>query len=217
MARTDLGVPFADRREAGRRLAAELADVAGTARLAVLGIPRGGVPVAFEIARALAAPLDVLIVRKLGLPEQPELAMGAIASGGVRILNPEVTRHVSAEVLESVAAAEAAELERRERAYRGGRPALDLAGRPLVLVDDGLATGASMKAAIAALRRRSVTSITVAVPVAPASTATEVEGMVDRLTCLVRSDVFFGVGQWYQDFSPTSDEEVRSLLAEAAR
>lgn len=216
MPSSELETPFADRREAGRLLALELEAMAGQPRLAVLGIPRGGVPVAFEIARALGAPLDVLIVRKLGLPEQPELAMGAIASGGARVLNPDVTRYASPEVVEAVTAVERAELERREQAYRGGGPGVHLAGRPVVLVDDGLATGASMKVAIAALRERAPDSITVAVPVAPTSTAAEVEAMVERFTCLVRSDVFFGVGQWYRDFSPTSDDEVRALLAEAA-
>ena len=208
---------FRDRRDAGAQLGHAIAALgAGPGRL-VLAIPRGGVPVGYEVALALAAPLDVVIVRKLGHPEQPELAMGAIASGGVRVLNPAALVGVSRQELEEVAAREAAELDRRERSYREGRPAVDPRGRPIVLVDDGLATGSSMRAAIAALRQRGAGSILAAAPVAPTSTASEMRRLADRFVCLIEAEIFLAVGEWYEDFSATSDDEVRSLLASAAR
>ncbi len=205
---------FSDRRDAGRRLGARLRSMHLTGDLLVAGLPRGGVPVAYEIARALAAPLDVLVVRKVGLPGQSELAMGAIASGGVRILNRPViaAARVPMHVFDEVAAREQAELVRREQRYRGGRPEIDPAGRHVVLVDDGLATGSSMMVAIEALRRRGAGEITVAVPVGPPDTCQEVAALADRTVCLVQPADFRAVGQWYIDFSPTTDEEVESLL-----
>jgi putative phosphoribosyl transferase len=211
-----LPLRFSDRREAGRYLGRALAELAEHDRLLVLAIPRGGVPVGYEVATALGAPLDVITVRKLGHPEQPELAMGAIASGGVRVLNPDVTLGVSQLAIERVTERERRELERRERAYRGDRPPEDPAGRVVVLVDDGLATGASMRAAIAALRQRGPARIIAAVPVAPPSAATQMRLLADRFVCLILSEIFLGVGEWYEDFSPTTDDEVRDLLAEAA-
>jgi predicted phosphoribosyltransferase len=208
---------FADRREAGRYLARALADLREHDSLLVLGIPRGGVPVAYEVAVALRAPLDVIVVRKLGHPEQPELALGAIASGGVLVLNPEVADGVPQRLIEDMAAAEKRELERREKAYRGGRPGEDPAGKVVLLVDDGLATGASMRAAIRALRQRAPARIVVAVPVSPTSTASEIGAMVDRFVCLIEADFFLAVGEWFEDFSATAEEEVQELLIDAAR
>ncbi len=210
---------FRDRFDAGRRLATALAAYAGRDDVTVLALPRGGVPVAFEVARALHAPLDVFIVRKLGAPAQPELAMGAVASGGVRVLNDEVVRYlgVDGEWIERVAAAEQCEIERREHLYRAGRAAPAVAGRVVILVDDGLATGSTMKAAARALRRQQPARIVAAAPVASASTCTEMCSEVDEVVCLLTPEAFFSVGQWYDDFEQTSDEEVRDLLARAAR
>jgi predicted phosphoribosyltransferase len=179
-----------------------------------MAIPRGGVPVAYEVAKALAVPLDVIVVRKLGLPGQPELAMGAIASGGVRVLNEDVVRalRIPERTIDSVAALETAGLERRERSYRGERPAEDPTGRTVILVDDGLATGSSMQAAIAALRARGAASIVVAVPVGPPSTCLEISRLADELVCLKHPAFFAAVGEWYADFNPTTDDEVRQLL-----
>ena len=205
-----------DRRLAGRLLGAALAALGERQPLLVLGIPRGGVPVAYEVALALKAPLDVMVVRKLGYPGQPELALGAISSGGVLVLNPEVAAGVPQRVIEQIAGREQRELERREREYRGGRPAEDPAGRVVVVVDDGLATGASMRAAITALRQRRPARIIAAVPVSPVSTADEIRAQVDRFVCLVEAELFMAVGEWYVDFSATSDEEVKDLLATAA-
>jgi predicted phosphoribosyltransferase len=215
----DMAKPFRNRRDAGRQLAAHLLDYQGRDDLVVLGLPRGGIPVAFEVAQALHAPLDVLVVRKLGLPGHEELAMGAIASGGVRVLNPDVvdSLRVPRRVVDAVAASEQAELERRERFYRSGRPGFDPAGRTVILVDDGLATGATMRAAITALRDRHPIEIIVAVPVAPASTCQEIARLADRVVCLQQPNLFGAVGQWYEDFRPTTDAEVRRLLDEAAR
>lgn len=212
------GVPrrFGDRREAGRYLGRALVEQVKDDELLVLAIPRGGVPVGYEVAIALGAPLDVIIVRKLGHPEQPELAMGAIASGGVRVFNRDVTIGIPRWAIEQVTARERKELERRERAYRGDRPPEDPAGRVVVLVDDGVATGASMRAAIAALRQRRPARIIAAVPVASPSAAAEMRLLADQFVCLIVSEIFFGVGEWYEDFSPTSDDEVRDLLAEAS-
>ena len=212
-------VRFPDRREAGRRLAARLAGLAGRHDLLVLGLPRGGIPVAYEVARALGAPLDAFVVRKLGIPGHEELAMGAIASGGIRVLEAEsIARHgVRRDELEAVTVAERRELERRERAYRGGRVPPNVWRRTVVLVDDGLATGATMHAAVAALRQREPARIVVAVPVAAPDACASMRRDADDCLALLTPEPFLGVGAWYADFSPTSDEEVRALLAEAAR
>jgi len=209
---------FANREEAGQLLAEKLLDYAGREDVIVLGLPRGGVPVAFEVAQRLRVPLDVFIVRKLGVPGFEELAVGAIASGGVRVLNKDVARalpNVDA-VIESVTARETAELERREQTYRDGRPAPELRGRTVILVDDGLATGATMRAAVAALRQRDVARIVVAAPVGAPETCREFEHEVDEIVCAIAPDYFQAVGQYYEDFSQTSDEEVRELLTRAA-
>src|SRR5262245_4487965 len=180
----------------------------------VLALPRGGVPVAYEVARALDAPLDVFLVRKLGLPGHPELAMGAIASGGVRVLNEDVVGWygLSASLLDDVAAREQVELERRERAYRGARPPIELSGRVAILVDDGLATGASMKAAVQAARARGPAEVVVAVPVGAFDVCKALAKIADRVVCVRTPSPFSAVGLWYRDFSQTSDEEVRKLL-----
>jgi putative phosphoribosyl transferase len=195
-------------------LAAELSEYAGRDDVIVLGLPRGGVPVAAEVARALGAPLDVFLVRKLGLPGQEELAMGAIASGGARVLNEEVVNAlgVPERVLEQVTERERAELERRERAFRGDRPPADVRGRVVIVVDDGLATGSTMRAAIAALRTQEPARIVVAVPAAPPQTCEELRPEVDDLVVLLAPHPFHAVGLWYEDFTPTSDEEVRAIL-----
>jgi len=184
----------------------------------VLGLPRGGVPVAYEVAKSLRAPLDVFIVRKLGVPGFEELAAGAIASGGVRVLNEDVLRALpnADEIIESVTAKETAELERREKSYRADRPAPELRDRVVILVDDGLATGATMRAAVKALRQRGVAKIVVAVPVGPPDTCREFEDEADETICASAPEFFQAVGQYYEDFSQTSDEEVRDLLARAA-
>jgi putative phosphoribosyl transferase len=184
----------------------------------VLALPRGGVPVGFEVAKALHAPLDVFIVRKLGVPGQEELAMGATATGKIRVLNEEVIRGLGIpdETVEAVAAVEERELERRERLYRGDRPAADVKDKPVILIDDGLATGSTMRAAIVALKRRHPARIVVAVPVA-AATCDELRSEVDELVCAVTPEPFFSVGQWYENFSQTSDEEVQDLLKRATR
>jgi predicted phosphoribosyltransferase len=209
---------FRDRTEAGRRLAAELAAYAGRPDVLVLALPRGGVPVAFEVARALHAPLDVFLVRKLGVPGHEELAMGAIATGGVRVMNSDVVRalHIPEEAIEAVAAEEQQELERRERLYRDDRPAPEVHGRTVILVDDGLATGSSMRAAVAALRYLRPARIVVAVPVAAPDTCTELQAEVDDVVCVRTPEPFYGVGLWYDDFSQTTDAEVHALLERAA-
>jgi putative phosphoribosyl transferase len=211
--------PFRDRREAGRLLAEELAGHSGRDDVIVLALPRGGVPVAYEVARALGAPLDVFLVRKLGVPGHEELALGAIASGGVRLLNENVVRglRIPPEVIDRVEAAERAELERREREYRGDRPAPDVRGRTVILIDDGLATGASMRAAVAALRQGRPARIVVAVPIAAASTCEDLRDEVDQVVCARTPEPFLAVGLWYEDFSQTTDDEVRDLLRRAAR
>jgi putative phosphoribosyl transferase len=208
---------YRDRRDAGRQLAERLLDYRGRPDVLVLALPRGGVPVGFEVARALEAPLDVLVVRKLGLPGNEELAMGAIASGGVRVLNPDAIEQlrIPEAVIERAAAQEQLELERREELFRGGRAGIDPAGCTVILVDDGLATGATMKAAIQALRQRHPAEIVVAVPVAPAQTCREMADLADRAVCLLQPTMFGGVGEWYLDFRQTSDGEVRSLLEPA--
>lgn len=210
---------FSNRAEAGRRLAEGLEKFAGRDDVIVLGLPRGGVPVAFEVARALGVHLDVFIVRKLGVPGFEELAVGAIASGGVRVLNEDVVRALpnAGEIIDAVTTKETAELERREENYRDGRPAPDLRDRVIILVDDGLATGATMRAAIRALRQRGVARIVVAVPVGPPETCREVEEEADELVCAMTPESFHAVGQYYEDFSQTSDDEVRELVARAAQ
>lgn len=212
MPRVKFSPPFRDREEAGRRLGAELPAID---RPIVLGLPRGGVPVAAAVAREICAPLDVFVVRKLGVPVQPELAMGAVASGGVRVVNDDVLREagVSAAVLEEVTRRERAAVESRERLYRGGRPAPTLAARDVVLVDDGLATGATMRAAVAAVQAREPRRVVVAVPVAPAGT---VAGFVRdglEVACVQMPDDFVSVGSWYRDFGQVTDEEVIRLIS----
>jgi predicted phosphoribosyltransferase len=210
---------FANRTEAGRLLAEKLVNYAGCADVIVLGLPRGGVPVAFEVAQRLAAPLDVFIVRKLGVPGFEELAAGAIASGGVRVLNEDVMRAIphADEAIEAVTTRETAELERREHEYRDGRPAPDLRDRIIILVDDGLATGATMRAAVKALQQTGAAKIVVAVPVGPPDTCREIEQEADETICLSTPAFFQAVGQYYEDFSQTSDEDVRELLNQAAQ
>jgi len=209
---------FRDRHEAGRLLAERLAAYTDRSDVVILALPRGGVPVAFEIAAVLHVPLDVMVVRKLGVPGHEELAMGAIASGGVQVVNQEVVRHLglSQAVLESVAATEYQELTRRERAYRGSHGAAIVEGRTVILVDDGLATGSTMRAAVAALRRRGPTRIVIAVPTAAPETCEELKTEVDEIVCATTPTPFYGVGQWYDDFSQTTDDEVRDLLEQAA-
>lgn len=209
---------FADRRDAGRQLAAALADQAARPDAIVLGLPRGGVPVAFEVAQALRLPLDIFLVRKLGVPGHEEYAMGAIASGGVRVLHDDVVRALRLPVaaIAEVAAREQRELERREAAYREGRPAPVLAGRTVLLVDDGLATGASMEAALEAVRQQAPAHVVVAVPVGPADTCRRLRALADDLVCVATPEPFDAVGYWYRAFPQTSDDEVRELLAAAA-
>jgi putative phosphoribosyl transferase len=210
---------FRDRRDAGRRLATNLATYARRPDVIVLALPRGGVPVAFDVAQALAAPLDVFLVRKLGMPGHEEFAIGAIASGGVTVLNEDTLREygVSREQVADVVEAEQRELERREHRYRGDRAFPDLAGRTVILIDDGLATGSTMRAAVAALRQERPARVIVAVPTAPAETCEELRTIVDEMVCLITPDPFYAVGLWYEDFSQTTDEEVRELLESAAR
>jgi putative phosphoribosyl transferase len=210
---------FSNRTEAGRLLAEKLVKYAGRTDVIVLGLPRGGVPVAYEVAKRLRVPLDVFIVRKLGVPGFEELAVGAIASGGVRVLNEDVMRALpnADETIESVTARETAELERREQSYRDGRPAPELRDRIVILVDDGLATGATMRAALKALRQRDAAKIVVAVPVGPPDTCREFEDQADEVICASEPEFFQAVGQYYEDFSQISDDEVRELLARAAQ
>jgi predicted phosphoribosyltransferase len=211
--------PFRDRSEAGQLLAQELSAYAGREDVIVLALPRGGVPVAFEVARAIHAPLDVFVVRKLGVPGHEELAMGAIASGGTLVTEPNVIEDLAIppDVVAEVAAREEQERLRREREYRGDRPEADVRGRTLILVDDGLATGSTMRAAVAALRKLQPARIVVAVPVAAASACAELAPEVDDIVCTRTPEPFYSVGQWYGEFSQTTDEEVRELLARAER
>jgi putative phosphoribosyl transferase len=209
---------YRDRSEAGKRLASRLADYADRPDVLVLALPRGGVPVAFEVAQALHAPLDIFLVRKLGVPGHEELAMGAIATGGVRVINEDAVNYlrIPGEVIDAVAASELLELERRERAYRGTRPAPNVKGKTVILVDDGLATGSTMRAAAAALREQQPARIVVAVPVSAVQTCDEYRMGVDEIVCAVTPEPFHAVGLWYEDFSQTTDEEVRELLARSA-
>src|ERR687895_1965690 len=208
---------FRDRRDAGRQLAEELKAYTNRPEVLVLALPRGGMRVVFEVAQALHAPLDIFLVRKLGVPGHEELAMGAIASGGVRVLNEEVvhTLGIHEQTIEWVAAAEQHTLEERERAYRGERPRPVVRGRTVLLVDDGLATGATMRAAVVALRQQEPKRIMVAVPVAAVDTCEEFRTEVNEIVCAVTPEQFVAVGLWYQDFLQTTDEEVRELLERA--
>ena len=208
-------LPFADRRAAGIELASQLAHYRGRDDLVVLGLPRGGVPVAFEVAAALDAPLDVFVVRKLGMPGHAEYAIGAIASGGVRVLNEEAIRAggIPSQAIEAIAERELAELQRREREYRRDRPPVALRGRTVILVDDGLATGSSMRAAVAAVRLLGPAGIVVAVPVGAPETCRALAAVADDLICARTPASFSAVGPCYRDFSQTTDEEVRTLLS----
>jgi len=210
---------FPNRAEAGRQLAEKVEQYAGRDDVIVLGLPRGGVPVAYEVAKRLRAPLDVFIVRKLGVPGFEELAAGAIASGGVRVLNQEVVRVIpyAEEVIEAVTARETAELQRREQIYREGRPAPELRDKIVILVDDGLATGATMRAAVKALRQRGAAKIVVTVPVGPPDTCEEIAQEADEAICISTPPFFQAVGQYYENFSQISDDHVRELLTRAAQ
>lgn len=210
---------FKDRHDAGKRLANEVVHYAGRSDVSIFALPRGGVPVAYEVAIRLHAPLDVFTVRKLGLPGQEELAIGAIASGGVRVLNNDIIRmlHIPDEVINIVARRELEELQRREQSYRGDRPAPQVKDRIIILVDDGLATGASMRAAVSGLRAQQPARIVVAVPTAAPEVCEAFRHEVDEIVCAMTPDPFFGVGRWYEEFRQTSDEEVRFLLEEANR
>ncbi len=209
---------FQDRSDAGVQLAAQLASYAGNPKVLVLGLPRGGLPVAYEVARALHAPLDVFVVRKLGVPGHRELAMGAIASSGVRALNPEVidSLQISGPIIDAVAAHEQKELERQERVYRGDTPFPRLAGRTVIVVDDGLATGSTMRAAVRAIRVSEPARIVVAAPVAAAETCRSLRTEADEVVCVNVPEDFHAVSLWYDEFSQTTDEEVRRLLEAAA-
>jgi putative phosphoribosyl transferase len=207
---------FQDRFEAGRILASRLSQFAQRNDVIVLGLPRGGIPVAFEVAKALNSPLDVFVVRKLGVPGREELAMGAIASG-IRVVNRAVVDAlgIKNDEIEEAATEQRAELERREREYRNGRPMLDVHNRTVILIDDGLATGSSMRVAAMALRKREPARIVIAVPVAAPSTCEELESEADQVVCAITPEPFLAVGQWYRDFRQTSDDEVHKLLDRA--
>lgn len=209
---------FRDRREAGQVLAAQLQAYANRPDVVVLALPRGGVPVGYEVAQALRAPLDIFLVRKLGVPGHEELAMGALAAGGVRVLNDDVVRYlrISDATIDAVAEGEQRELERRERTYRDGRPPLDVRGRTVILVDDGLATGSTMRAATLALRPQRPAAIVVAVPVAAETTCAQFRNEVDDVVCVSTPEPFRAVGLWYVDFTQTTDGEVHDLLARAS-
>jgi len=211
---------FKNRSEAGRFLAQKLEEYTNDPNVVVLALPRGGVPVAFEVAEALKAPLDIFVVRKLGVPGYDELAMGAIASGDIRVLNSRVVDYLDIpdETIERVAAREKRELQRRERLYRGTRPMIDVRGRTVIIVDDGMATGSTMRAAVRALRQQQPKKIIVAVPVGARETCESFTKDVDTMcVCAITPEPFDGVGLWYRDFEQTSDEEVRHLLARAAK
>lgn len=210
---------FRNRVEAGRRLVEALRAYAGRADVLVLALPRGGVPVAYEVALALQAPLDVLLVRKLGVPGQEELAMGAIASGGIRVINEEVVDdyRIADHQIDRVSAAEQHELERRAQVYRGDRPAPVVTGRTVILIDDGLATGTTMRAAVTVVRAQHPAAIVVAVPVAAQSTCEALRPEVDDLVCVMTPEPFYAIGLWYHDFTQTTDQEVCRLLAQAAQ
>jgi putative phosphoribosyl transferase len=213
------GSRFHNRREAGRLLAAKLTAYAKRPDVIVLALPRGGVPVAYEVAQTLEAPLDVFLVRKLGVPGHEEYALGAIATGGVRVINQDLVRalHLPPATIEAIAAREQQELERRERVYRGDHPPPDVRGRTVILVDDGLATGATMYAAVQALRQQGAGRVVVGVPIAPPDTCDQLREVVDDIVCAVTPEPFHAVGLWYEDFSQTTDDEVRDLLARSAQ
>jgi putative phosphoribosyl transferase len=210
---------FQNRTEAGQKLASKLTPYFAQPDVLVLAMPRGGVPVGCEIARALHAPVDVFVVRKLGVPWDPELAMGAVATGGVRVLDQDIIGSLAIphEEAAKVAAREELELERRERAYRGGRVPLPIAGKKVILVDDGIATGSTVRAGIAALRKLQPTRIVIAVPVAPHATCTILRKLADEVVCAVEAEEFFAIGEWYEDFTQLSDHEVQNLLENASR
>jgi predicted phosphoribosyltransferase len=207
-------LPFANRAEAGKILASKLSQYRGRSDVVVLGLPRGGIPVAFEVARALQAPLEAWVVRKLGVPCQPELAMGALAAGGVMRLDTSITRAlgISREVIAKVAAQESKEVERQECLYRSGRPAIEVKGKTVILVDDGLATGSSMLAAVEAAGRSGAAHIVVAVPVAPHTACDSLKRTANEVVVVASPESFVAVSQWYEDFSQTTDDEVRALL-----
>jgi putative phosphoribosyl transferase len=209
---------FRDRTEAGQLLVQRLIRYKDQPQVVVLGLARGGMPIAAEVAKALHAPLDVFLVRKLGVPGQEELAMGATASGSIRVLNDPIINAlgISPATIEAAAAKEEREIERRERLYRGEQPSLAVENRTIILVDDGLATGSTMRAAVLALKRQHPASIVVAVPVAAASTCEDLKHDVDEIVCLLTPENFFAVGQWYEDFSQITDEEVQEFLRHAA-
>ncbi len=215
---TDNPQPFADRRDAGRLLASHLETYAGRDDVIVLALPRGGVPVGYEVARALKAPMDVFLVRKLGTPGHRELAMGAIASGGVRVLNDDVVRWygIPDAAIEAVASEETQELRRREGAYRQDRPAPELANRVVILIDDGLATGSTMLAATRAVRAHNPSRVVVAVPVGAGQSCSEIAAVADEVICALMPEPFTAVGQWYVDFDQTEDDEVRDLLLKSS-
>ncbi|MBE9181117.1 phosphoribosyltransferase [Oculatella sp. LEGE 06141] len=217
---------FRNRTDAGQQLAKRLSAYANRSDVLVLGLPRGGIPVAYEVAKALNAPLDLCLVRKLGVPDQPELAMGAIATGGVMVLNTEIVQslNISKKAIRAVAVDEQQELQRREQAYRGSaelkhlgsyRPALDVVDRTLILVDDGIATGSTLRAAIAVLRQQHPAKIVVAVPVAPPSTCADLQQEVDEVVCCAMPQSLQSISLWYKDFTQTTDDEVRILLKRA--
>lgn len=209
---------FSNRRDAGRQLAALLMNYKNDPHVLVLALPRGGVPVAWEVAQALHAPLDVFLVRKLGVPGQEELALGAIASGGIVVLNPFVIQRLQIEprLIEDIAQREEQQLQRRERLYRADRPPPRVQGRTIILIDDGLATGATMRAAVTALRQQQAGRLVVAVPVASPETCADFQAEADEIVCALTPELFIAVGAWYEDFSQTTDEEVRELLQQAA-
>ncbi|MBE9109112.1 phosphoribosyltransferase [Nodosilinea sp. LEGE 07298] len=212
---TDHAIPFHDRADAGRRLAERLQRYANRADVLVLGLPRGGVPVAYEVAKALNARLDVCLVRKLGVPTHEELALGAIASGGVRVLNDDVVNglEISAQMIDAIAAKELQELQRRDRAYRGDRPQPKIRDRTVILVDDGIATGATMRAAVSVIKPQQPARLIVAAPVAAPPICEELSREVDEVVCVAMPEALRAIGFWYEDFSQTSDEDVRQLLA----
>lgn len=211
----DTRLPYEDRREAGRVLAGALAHYRGRPGVLVLALPRGGVPVAYEVARALKAPLDVFVVRKLGFPGHEEYAMGAIASGGVRVMNPMPGLSVTPEEVNAAVAREQPELQRRERLYRGQGPAPELRGRTVIVVDDGLATGATMHAALLGIRQQHPARLVMAVPVGAADSCDALQGVADEVVCVATPEPFRAVGLWYRQFPQTSDDEVRALLEDA--
>lgn len=205
---------FRNRTDAGQKLASKLQAYRDQPDVLILALPRGGVPVGSEVGKALHAPVDVFVVRKLGVPWNPELAMGAVATGGVRVLDEETVRTLAipAEEIARVAAEEERELERRERAYRGGHVPLPIAGKKVILVDDGIATGSTMRAGVMALRRLQPNRVVIAVPVAPRASCTMLRKVADEVVCLIEAEDFFAIGEWYQDFGQLTDEDVQNLL-----